>query len=154
MKHRTALFALLMLVCVVGRAEEQARFTGLRSWFKHLKEGLADSSVSEHYQRKGSFAAVAAVRGAEQEGVDPKTPAFKSSEKVRKSKALKAERAELSAAVDLILAGKVKDGETGLESFEKAHPKSPLLADAHQALQKAMELDAGQAGAPAEEKKP
>jgi hypothetical protein len=145
---KIALFAALAALAVSVRAEDQARFSGLRNWFKHLKEGLADSSVSEHYQRKGSFAAVAAVRGAKQDSVDPKVPAFKSSESVRKSKELKAERAELSSSVDLILAGQVKEGEAGLDAFEKAHPKSPLLADARQARQKAKELETGEAPKP------
>lgn len=141
---------LFCLLLVAASAHAEDRFAGLKSWFKHLKEGLADSSVSEHYQRKGSFAAVAAVRGAAQDSVDPKAPAFKSSEKTRRSKALRAERMELSAAVEQIIAGDLKQGQASLDAFEKAHPKSPLLADARQAREKAKELES----APAEEKKP
>jgi TolA-binding protein len=146
---KLGLFLLVALVCAPLRAEESKAVSALRSWFKHLKEGLADSSVSEHYQRKQAFAAVAAVRGAAQDSVDPKAPAFKSSEKTRRSKELRGERQELTSAVDLILAGKLDEGQAGLDAFIKAHPKSPLLADAKQAREKMKELEA-----PAPEKKP
>ncbi len=146
---RIALIVAAFIFCAPLRAEEPKAVSALRSWFKHLKEGLSESSVSEHYQRRTSLAAVAAVRGSEQDAVDPKAPVFLSSERMRRSKQLRAERAELSSAVDLILAGKLQEGEAGLDAFAKAHPKSPLLADARQAREKAQELEA-----PAAEKKP
>src|SRR5262249_2865629 len=89
-----SMLAVLALLASPVRAED--RLAGLKSWFQHLKEGLADSSLSEHYQRHGSFAAVAAVRGAQQDAVDPMTPVFKSSERARRAKDLRAQRTELS----------------------------------------------------------
>ncbi|MBU6430599.1 MAG: hypothetical protein KGR26_16390, partial [Cyanobacteria bacterium REEB65] len=94
-----------------------------------VKQGLSESSVSDRRQM-GHIVAVAAVRGQLQEDVDPTQPVWKSAVAGKRSKALTAQRKELSAAVDDILAGKFDDGRAKLDAFEKAHPKSPMLADA------------------------
>lgn len=125
----------------------------LRTWFKHLKEGLSESSVAGSFQ-KSRVTAVAAVRGAPQGAVEPDKPQWKGGAKAKKAEQLKKEKAELASAVDLILEGKVKEGEAGLEAFEKAHPKSPLLADVAEAREKLKELEAGAAPAEQTEKAP
>jgi TolA-binding protein len=115
--------------------------TSMRSWFQHLKEGLTESSTSAQRQR-GSVAAVAAVRGLEQAGADLEKPAWKSGAKTRKSKEVKAQRQEFSAAVDLAVEGKYAEADEKLEAFEKAHPGSSLLSDVKETRQKVKEAQA------------
>lgn len=95
------------------------------TWFKHLREGLANSAVRGQFQAR-QVTAVAAVRGERQSSVDPDQPAWRLSSSPR-SVAEKKERAELSAAVDQIIAGKYAEGGASLDAFEKRHPKSKLL---------------------------
>lgn len=113
---------------------EAAVFTlssSVLTWFQHVKEGLAESSVATRRQH-GRITAVAAVRGEGQEDVDPSQPVWKSAVAGKKSKAFRAQRKELSAAVDAILAGNYDEGRQKLDAFEKAHAKSPMLADARE----------------------
>lgn len=122
----------------------------LLSWFKHVKEGLSESSVGS-YRQHGRISAVAAVRGAEQDAVDPQKPVWKSAAAGKKSKALKAQRVELAAAVDAALAGKLDESRAKLDAFEKAHPDSALLADAREIRGKLEEAKAEGAAPAAEE---
>ena len=124
-----------------GEAPGKPKLTKLQTWFKHFKEGLAQSSVSESYQKR-RVTAVAAVRGAAQGSVDPDKPAWKGTGKSKRDQQIKKERAELTQAVDLILAGKLKDGADKLDAFETAHPKSPLLSDVKAAREKVKEMEA------------
>ena len=101
----------------------------LRTWFEHVKQGLAESSVAGQRQH-GRLTAVAAVRGEKQDAADPAKPVWKSPAQTRKAKALRAQKAELGAAVDAILAGKLDEGKQKLDAFEKAHPSSSLLPEA------------------------
>ena len=121
--------------------------TFLRTWFEHLKEGLSESAVQSHYQ-KNRVTAVAAVRGAQQDVVNPDKPAWKGGQKAKKSAQAKKERAQFGKAVDFILEGKTKEGLEALDAFEKAHPKSALLPDVEQARAKALELQAAEAESP------
>src|SRR5579863_5194375 len=77
----------------------------LKLWFQHWKEGLAGSAVEGQFQQK-SLTAVAAVRGDEQTLDDPNKPYIKGKLGDKQAKMLRAERAELGKAVDLILSGK------------------------------------------------
>ena len=142
------LAVIAVLSCLAGwtRAEEPAsgKLSALKTWFKHFKEGLAESSVSNQYQR-GRLTAVAAVRGAQQESVNADKPQWKGGNKAKKAEQLKKEKAELAKSVDLILEGKVKEGQAGLDSFEKAHPKSTLLPEVREAREKSKELGEGAA---------
>lgn len=156
---RTLLIAAVILgtlgaAAAPARAEESAvakMGDSLLSWFKHVKEGLSESSVGS-YRQHGRISAVAAVRGASQDTVDPQKPVWKSAAAGKKSKALKAQRLELAAAVDAALAGKLDDSRAKLDAFEKAHPDSALLADAKEIRGKLDEArTAAAAPAPAEE---
>lgn len=133
-------------------AEEAARSRSsiLRTWFQHFKEGLAESSVSSRYQKR-RVTAVAAVRGAKQESVDPGKPHWKGGAKSKKAKQLRMEKAALAKAVDLILEGRIEEGKAGLDAFEKAHPKSSLLPEVREAREKLAELEAAAPAADAEE---
>jgi hypothetical protein len=141
-----AIAALLIfcVVCAPAHSEDtiKTRLAALKTWFQHFKEGLDESVVSDHYQ-KAEFTAVAAVRGAPQDSADPDKVYWKDDAAARKTAEAKKEKAELSAALAKVIAGDVKEGEAGIESFEKAHPKSRLIADAKQALAKAKELEEG-----------
>lgn len=155
---RTLLIAAVVLSSLAfaapARAEESAAAKlgdSLLSWFKHVKEGLSESSVGS-YRQHGRISAVAAVRGAEQDSVDPQKPVWKSAAAGKKSKALKAQRVELAAAVDAALAGKLEESRAKLDAFEKAHPDSALLADAKEIRGKLEEAKAAAAApAPADE---
>lgn len=135
------------LAAGLNAAEPKSRASILKTWFQHLKEGLAESSVSGRYQ-KARVTAVAAVRGARQGAVEPDKPYWKGASKSKKAEQLKKERAELSSAVELILDGKLQEATAGLDAFEKAHPKSSLLSEVKEARDKAKELEAASAAEP------
>ena len=61
------LAGLLALVAAPARAQDapQRKWDSLMTYFKHLKQGLMESSVDGMYQKRG-LTAVAAVRGANQ----------------------------------------------------------------------------------------
>jgi hypothetical protein len=113
------------------------------TFFKHLKETLAQSSVSgqRKHNRVGS---VAAVRGADQASplADPNEPVLKGDARSKKDKIAMAEDAEFAKAVDLILAGKNDDGVKALEEFKTKHPKSHNLDKVQQAIDQAKSLNA------------
>ncbi len=135
-----------LLCCGAALAEEPAKAekpaSALEStliWFRHLREGLADTAVKHQYQHR-SAAAVAAVRGPEQDSVDPDKPEWKLKSKSDKA-AIKKERAELASAVDLVIAGKYDEGRSALDAFEKAHPQSKLLPDVAEARENIKALE-------------
>ena len=106
----------------------------IRTRLMHLKDGLTSSAVERHYQNK-SASAVAAVRGAKQEQFNADQPYWKGGVQAKKARQQKAERSELTAAVDLVLAGKVDEGKKKLYEFEMAHPKSALLKEVRETLE-------------------
>ncbi len=144
----------LVLMLAVGAHAEGSKWDSLRTYFKHLKQGLMESSVEGVYQKRG-LVAVAAVRGAGQadEKSDPAKPGMKNPAKEKKIKVRKAEAREFEKAADLAVAGKFDESLAALEAFEKAHPKSSLLSDVKDAKEKVKEAQAEQkaeAGKPAE----
>ncbi len=132
MNRTMTTLALLAALALPARAGLTDSF---KTWFEHLKEGLTESSVSAERQT-GSMTAVAAVRGDKQSFAELDKPAWKSSGRIKKARELKKQKAELSSAVDLVLQGKMDDGDAKLAAFETAHPDSPYLAEAHQARAK------------------
>lgn len=116
------------------------KLKSLRSWFSHWKKALEKSAVERRYSRSVRSTAVAAVRGSKQEEAHPDLPYWKGSWSEKKAAERMKEREELSAAVALILEEKVGPAEEALAAFEKAHPKSTLLADLKQARGKIDEL--------------
>ena len=136
------IFTLILgaLVPSLEAAKSRSRFASLRTWFAHLKQGLASSAVQGHYQRRRSLTAVAAVRGAAQDSADLDTPVWKRGAQAKKAALLREQRAAFAKAVDLIIAGKLDDGAESLEAFEEKYPKSPMLPDVHEAQEKIKEL--------------
>ena len=135
--------ALAASLAGAGEAPAKSKLAGFQTWFKHFRDGMAESSVSESYQ-KHHVTTVAAVRGAAQGSVDANKPAWKVTAKAKKAQEDKKEKAELSQAADLILDGKLKDGLDKLDAFEKAHPKSRLLSQVKDAREKVKELEAAE----------
>ena len=135
----------LMLMLAVGAHAEGNRWDSLRTYFKHLKQGLMESSVEGSYQKRGS-AAVAAVRGAKQgdDKSDLSKPGMKDPAKEKKIKVRKAEAREFEKAADLAVGGKYDEAMAALEAFEKAHPKSNLLEDVKEAKGKVKEAQEAQ----------
>ena len=110
--------------------------------------------VEGGYQKRG-LVAVAAVRGANQgdEKSDLSKPAMKDPARERKIRVRKAEAREFEKAADLAVAGKYGEALAALEAFEKAHPKSTLLADVKEAkgkVQEAIEAQKAEAAKPGE----
>ena len=130
-------------------ASEPAKGGGLLKWFKQLKTGLEKSAVEGRY-RKVRAGAVAAVRGAGQDDVDPKKPYWKGGLSDKKAAEYNKERAEFKAAVDAILKGEFDEGSKKLDEFEAAHPKSKLMSDVKEARAKLAELKAQGAASPEE----
>lgn len=163
----SAVLAILSLAVLPLRAEEKAAkeapqdsasfsWDSIRTRLTHLKEGLMSSANERRYQHR-SVAAVAAVRGAEQKIDDPNKPYVKNSSDEKKLKTLRAERAEFSAAVDLLLAGKTEEGKKKLADFEANHPKSSLLKDVRDTramIDKAPAADAADKSSDKEQSKP
>ena len=130
----------MALLLAVGAQAEGGRWDSLKTYFKHLKQGLMESSVDGMYQKRGRVA-VAAVRGKKQgdEKSDLSKPAMKDPVKDKKIKVRKAEAREFEKAVDFAVEGKFDESIAALEAFEKAHPKSPMLEDVKDAKAKAKE---------------
>ena len=145
MKKTLSLVALAVFIGAVSAkaVDAPSRIEAVKTWFKHLREGLSDSAVRGNFQRGHTTTAVAAVRGEGQTSVDPDKPEWKTSTKSEKA-ALKKERAELSAAVDLVISGQLAEGKAALDAFEKAHPKSKLLPDVVKARENIAALEASQ----------
>jgi hypothetical protein len=157
---RYVMLAVLLSLSVSARCEDAAKpvqapapesaaavavakiSSGLRMWFQHVKEGLAESSVAGQRQHSARFNAVAAVRGADQTSADPMAPIWKSAAAGKSSRALRIQRGELTSAVDSILDGKLDDGQQKLDAFEKKHVGSPMIADAHDVRAKLTEAQA------------
>jgi len=144
----------MALLLAVGARAEGAKWDSLNMYFKHLKQGLMESSVEGGYQKRG-LVAVAAVRGANQgdEKSDLSKPAMKDPARERKIRVRKAEAREFEKAADLAVAGKYGEALAALEAFEKAHPKSTLLADVKEAkgkVQEAIEAQKAEAAKPGE----
>jgi hypothetical protein len=135
----------LVLILATGAHAEASKWDSLKTYFKHLKQGLMESSVEGVYQKRG-VVAVAAVRGANQgdEKSDLSKPTMKDPIKEKKIKVRKAEAKEFEKAADLAVAGKYEESAAALEAFEKAHPKSTLLGDVKEAKGKVREAIAAQ----------
>ncbi|MCX5797159.1 MAG: hypothetical protein NTY77_16840 [Elusimicrobia bacterium] len=146
----------LVLLLAVGAQAETSKWDSLKTYFKHLKQGLAESSVEGTYQRRAP-SIVAAVRGDDQRNdkSDLSQPAMKDPAREKKVKVRKAEAREFEKAADLAAAGKYEEAVAALEAFEKAHPKSAFLADVKEAKGKvkealeAQKAEAAQAAEPA-----
>jgi hypothetical protein len=143
-KLSTTALALLLLAGIIRAQEAKPAPTAKESvmtFFKHLKESLAQSAVQgeRKHNRAGS---VAAVRGADQSSslADPNEPVLKGDSRSKKNKVAMAEDAEFAKAVDLVIAGKIDDGVKALEAFKIQHPKSRNLAKLQQAIDQAKGL--------------
>ena len=118
------------------------------TFFRHLKESLAQSAVQGERKKSPRHAAasVAAVRGASQSSslADPNEPVLKGDVRSKKDKAAMDEDAEISRGVDLVLAGKTDEGVKALEDFKAKHPKSRSLDKVQQAIEQAKALPAAE----------
>jgi len=141
----TMRYLALVMMLAVGAHAEGTKWGSVKTYFKHLKEGLMESSVEGYYQKR-NFTAVAAVRGPDRgdEKSDLSKPAMKDPVKVKKIKVRKAEAKEFEKAADLAVAGKFEEAAAAFEAFEKAHPQSTLLEDVREAMGKAKEALAAQ----------
>jgi hypothetical protein len=108
-------------------------------WFKNLLMGLQKSAVEGRYRRIRT-SAVASVRGAGQEEVDPAKPYWKGGLSDKQAVQTSKERTEFAGAVDAIMAGRYDEGGAKLDEFENAHPKSKYLKDVQDARVKLEEL--------------
>jgi hypothetical protein len=141
-----ALAALLLAGPVRAEDAKPASSTdSIMTFFKHMKEALAQSAVKNE-RKKGTHlnGNVAAVRGKDQSSAlgDPNETLIKGDSRSKKEKAGMAEDAEMSKGVDLILAGKIDEGVKSLEDFKAAHPKSRNLEKAQGMIDQAKALSA------------
>ncbi len=103
----------------------------IRRWFMRWASGLKKSSVQGRFKNVRTTA-VAAVRGSKQDS-NPNLPYWKGTWSDKKSAEREAERKELEASIELVLAGNIEGAGAALDAFEKKHPKSTLLADVAEA---------------------
>ncbi|MFI5363361.1 MAG: hypothetical protein ACHQ49_15445 [Elusimicrobiota bacterium] len=152
MNMKIASAALAALLLAGGARAEDAKPApspkdSIMTFFQHLKESLSQSAVSG--QRKhNQVGSVAAVRGADQSSplADPNEPVLLGDARAKKDKAAMAEDAEISAAVDSVLAGRIDEGMAALQAFQAAHPKSRSLPKVAQAIEQAKGLAALKSG--------
>ncbi len=147
---RTILMAVLLAFAAGAvRAEEQKDWKG---WYNDMLKGLK-TKISKRLESKQRVSAVAAVRGAKQ-GEDPNALYWKGgvSEKARKK--LEDEKAQLTAAVELVVAGEVEGGRTAIQKFLKDNPESFFAQDAKDALANLPAAEAKPAEAKPAETKP
>jgi TolA-binding protein len=143
----TALVAVLFFGFVAVRTCAQDTVApktreSILTYFRHLRDSLAQSAVSG--QRKRSrVSSVAAVRGSNQASplANPDVPVLKGDARSRKAKLARAEDAEFSKAVDLVLAGKRDEAIKALEAFKARHPKTHKAAEISQAIEQARALE-------------
>ncbi|MBI4052149.1 MAG: hypothetical protein HY400_06560 [Elusimicrobia bacterium] len=120
----------------IALGEEKPDWKG---WFNNLLQGLQTKSI-DRYTQPGQVTAVAATRGDEQKASQPQKPYWKNSRAARREAKLKKEKEEFKAAVEFILDGKMDAGKKGLEEFKKNHPKSRMLRDVEQALERVKQI--------------
>ena len=132
------LLTAMVLIATLGAGVVSAEENCVLSWFKNWKQGLEKTVVESRYRRVRTTS-VAAVRGDDQAS-DVHKPYWKGSISDKKAAQSMAERKELAAAVDLILAGKKDEASKKLDAFEAAHPKSQYLPDVKEARSKLAQL--------------
>jgi len=121
----------LALIFAVGlvHAEENKNWKG---WYSDMLKGLK-TKVAKKLQSKSRVTAVAAVRGAKQ-GEDANALYWKGGVSEKAQKKLADEKAEITAAVELVVNGDVEGGRAALDKFVKGNPESFFLQDAKDAL--------------------
>lgn len=148
MRISLVVLALCAAAAAPVRAEDAPKEKpGVLSWFKNWKNTLERSAVEGKYRKMRTATGVAAVRGEEQTSANPEEAYWKDEISEKTEKARMMERAELDAAVTLIMDGKNAEARAALDAFEKAHPKSSFLGQVNEARAKLDELE-GKAPAP------
>jgi len=135
MKLSVPILCLTLFAAAPGAHAESSvdkKVESIKKWFKHWRLALKRSAVEGRYRRTNTTA-VAAVRGAGQADEDPMAPYWKGTWSAKKNEERLKERAELEAAVDLILEEKYDEAASALDAFEEAHPSSTMLKDVAEA---------------------
>ena len=123
-----------------------------KSYYDNLLKGLK-SKVQKKFESKNRVSAVAAVRGAKQ-GSDAEALYWKGGVSEKAQKRLAEEKKAMTAAVQLIVDGKLPEGRTALEKFIKDNPDSIYVPDAKDSLTNLPKEEAQPAGAKAAAVKP
>ncbi len=123
-----------------------------KGYYDNLLKGLK-SKVQKKFESKNRVSAVAAVRGAKQ-GSDAEALYWKGGVSEKAQKKLAEERKVMTAAVQLIVDGKLPEGRTALEKFIKDNPDSIYVLDAKDSLANLPKEEAQPAGAKAAAVKP
>lgn len=148
MRISLVVLALCAAAAAPVRAEDAPKEKpGVLSWFKNWKNTLERSAVEGKYRKMRTATGVAAVRGEEQTAANPEEAYWKDEVSEKTEKARTKERAELDAAVTLIMDGKNAEARAALDVFEKEHPKSSFIGQVNEARAKLDELE-GKAPAP------
>lgn len=151
MKKLLIALALVFAVGVV-HAESGKDWKG---WYGNMLKGLK-TKISKKLESKHRVSAVAAVRGAKQ-GEDANALYWKGGVSDKAQKKLADEKAQLTAAVELVVGGDVEGGRAALNKFLKANPESFFAQDAKEALENLPAPEAkpeGSKEAPSEEEVP
>lgn len=146
---KTILMAVLLAFTAGAvRAEEAKDWKG---WYNNMLKGLK-TKIGRKIESKQRVSAVAAVRGAKQ-GEDPNALYWKGGVSDKARKKLEDEKAQLTAAVELVVGGDVEGGRAAIQKFLKDNPESFFAQDAKEALANLPEPEAKPAEAkPAGEK--
>ncbi len=121
-------FIMLFAVNSVSAAESK----DWKSYYDNLLKGLK-SKVQKKFESKNRVSAVAAVRGAKQ-GSDAEALYWKGGVSENAQKKMAEEKKAMTAAVQLVVDGKLAEGRTAMEKFIKDNPDSSYAADAKMAL--------------------
>jgi hypothetical protein len=126
---KTILAAFLVLFAASAQAAEGGNW---RDWYNNMIKGLR-AKVEKRLESKTTVAAVAAVRGANQNS-DPRALYWKGSVSESASKKLEGERKQLGDAMELAAGGDIAGGKAAIARFIKDNPDSVYLPDAKDAL--------------------
>ncbi|MEI7481297.1 MAG: hypothetical protein WCK75_02995 [Elusimicrobiota bacterium] len=124
------LMGLIMLFAVNSVSAGEGK--DWKSYYDNLLKGLK-SKVQKKFESKNRVSAVAAVRGAKQ-GADADALYWKGGVSEKAQKKLADEKKAMTAAVQLVVDGKLAEGRAAMEKFIKDNPDSFYAADAKEAL--------------------
>jgi hypothetical protein len=125
---------IILVLAVVFMAVSVRAADGVswRDWYNNVIRGLR-AKVEKRLESKTGVAAVAAVRGANQNS-DPRALYWKGSVSDLASKKLANERKQLGDALQLAAAGDIPGGRAAINKFMKDNPDSVYQAEAKEAL--------------------
>jgi len=133
------LFIALMAVTLAApafSADDKKADTGKdKTWFETTLQTLKSKTARRFKSSSVKLSNAAAVRGADM-NANPEKPAWKGGKSAKANKKTEAELTQITAALELAVAGKNDEASAALGKFIKDNPSSCYLPEAKEALGK------------------